>query len=368
MNFFKIRKNIKKYFFFIFLLSIYCENLIGIENKIIFKINDKAYTSLDYENRKKYLDFVGSNDELKEDIIKNDFISVNLFFEYYKNSKMKIELEKKTIEIFNNIENINLKNNKKYKYEINKENILLNIKLDFVRKTILESILNTDVDSFNKPNEEIDLLYDFRIQYINFNNTKDILNKINNLSSINLEIVELLLKNNGINYFIKEKYVENINFIDTRIKDNILLNKKYFIIKNNNKLSLVFIKKKFETLNGLIANLYSVRSKDEISQESLSCDKLIKNKDKLIIENKEYKFTNLNNQLKENLISINDYMKFKDENNNTNVYIILCDIKYDKEILSNYNLNKLINNSVNLTEQNFLEKYSKIYKLKIINE
>ena len=38
----------------------------------------------------KYLDFVGRNDELKEDIIKNDFISVNLFFEYYKNNLLQL--------------------------------------------------------------------------------------------------------------------------------------------------------------------------------------------------------------------------------------------------------------------------------------
>ena len=35
-----------------------------------------------------------------------------------------------------------IKNNKKYNFIIDKENIIENIKLDFVRKTILENILN----------------------------------------------------------------------------------------------------------------------------------------------------------------------------------------------------------------------------------
>ena len=58
------------------------------------------------------------------------------------------------------------------------------------------------------------------------------------------------------------------------------------------------------------------------------------------ILNKEYKFNKLNNELKNNLININDYVKYSSMMNE-NIYIILCNIKFDKEILNNINLNKI---------------------------
>ena len=52
------------------------------ENRILFKINDDAFTLLDLEKRRKYLEFV-SNDNLTNNIILDDLISVNIFYEYY---------------------------------------------------------------------------------------------------------------------------------------------------------------------------------------------------------------------------------------------------------------------------------------------
>ena len=73
--------NLKKIIFFlisIFLIFI-SQKIISEENRIIFKINNKPFTSLDYEMIIKYLDFVGSNSEIKKSIVINDFISANLF-------------------------------------------------------------------------------------------------------------------------------------------------------------------------------------------------------------------------------------------------------------------------------------------------
>ena len=122
------------------------KNINGIENKIIFKINGKAYI-LDYEMRVKYLDFVGSNQDLDKQTIIDDFISANIFYQYFINSKMNNNYNNKIDEIFNNIKQLNLQNNKEYNYELNKENILFNIKIDFIRKTILESIINSNIRS-----------------------------------------------------------------------------------------------------------------------------------------------------------------------------------------------------------------------------
>ena len=61
-NWIEINQILCIYIFFVF----YFEEVLSKENKIIFKINDIAYTSLDYEMRVRYLDFVGSNNNLKK--------------------------------------------------------------------------------------------------------------------------------------------------------------------------------------------------------------------------------------------------------------------------------------------------------------
>ena len=183
------------------------KNINSIENKIIFKINGKAYTTLDYEMRVRYLDFVGSNQDIDKQTIIDDFISANIFYQYFINSKMNNNYNDKIDEIFNNIKQLNLQNNKKYKYKINKENILFNIKIDFIRKTILESIINSNINDLNISKKEIDLLYHFKIKYINFENTnaRAIKNKINKLNKIDFNNVISLLKDNNINFFLKKQ-------------------------------------------------------------------------------------------------------------------------------------------------------------------
>ena len=99
----------------------------------------------------------------------------------------------------------------------------------------------------------------------------------------------------------------------------------------------------------LNANIYSVRSKLKLSDNDLKCNNLSKLGNKADIISKEYKFIDLNNEIKQELININDYIKF---NNNEEIYIILCNIKFDKKILNNLNLNKLINLNVDEIEKN----------------
>ena len=143
-------------------------------------------------------------------------------------------------------------------------------------------------------------------------------------------------------------------------------NNNFFIFENNKKVSIVFIEKSFETFNGLNANIYSVRSKLKLSDNDLKCNNLSKLGNKADIISKEYKFIDLNNEIKKNLININDYIKFN--NNEGSIYIILCNIKFDKKILNNLNLNKLINLNVDEIEKKFIKDYSEIYNLVIIND
>ena len=215
----------------------------------------------------------------------------------------------------------------------------------------------------NISNEEIDLLYKFTLSYINLEteNIKIIKNKITNYKNIKLDNIRSILDQNNINYFYKEKEIINVNNVDKKIRKLISSNKKILMIENGKKLNIIFINKKFETLEGIILNLYSIRSKDNINKNFLNCKNLINDKNNEKIKNKEYKLTDLNNEIKNNLVNINDYIKFNDLNEN--VYVVLCNIKFDKEVLNNINFNKLINLNVTNIEKKFISKYSKVYNL-----
>ena len=362
----QISFNYLKFSLFLIIFSFNSQILLSSENKIIFKINNKAFTTLDYQKRKQYLQFVGNNSGLSKGFIINDFISANLFFEHYRELNLKLNLDE--IQVFENIKEANKQNKREFDFELNKDEILNNIKIDLVRKAILENTLNSNSKNLNVPLEDIDLLYKFKINYINFDSfdAKKIVYEINSLKNINLEEIKLYLNNKKITFFEKKKEINNIENIDKRIKDNILSNNNFFIFENNKKVSIVFIEKSFETLNGLNANIYSVRSKLKLSENDLKCNNLSKLGNKADIISKEYKFIDLNNEIKTKLININDYIKFND--NEGSIYIVLCNIKFDKKILNNLNLNKLINLNVDEIEKKFIKDYSEIYNLVIIND
>ena len=362
-----INKIIMNFLFILFFLT-YTVIAYSEENRIIFKINDYAFTSFDLEKRIEYLDFVGSNHNIEQKIIIEDFISANLFYEYYKNLEIKEIYENKINEIFEEIYSTNQENNKIYNYEIVKKNILDNIRIDYIRKIVIENIFNTSINSLDTSNDEIDLLYNIKIKYINLQNFEFNILKTNltNFKTTNYDSILIFLNENNLEYFLKEKEINNINKIDNKIRKNILLNNNFFIIEKEKGKSLVFIEKKFETLKGIVVDLYSVRSQDELDNSFLSCKNLINISDNENIIHKEYKFIDLNDNLKNNLININDYVKLID--NDRNIYIILCNIKFDKGILNNINFNKLVNLNVSEIENKFINKYSETYNLIIFDE
>ena len=182
------------------------------------------------------------------------------------------------------------------------------------------------------------------------------------MSEIEFQQVVSLLESEKIEFFIKEKEINNLKKIDKRIKSNILFNKNFFYFENKNKLSIFFIYKSFETYEGIIADLFSIKSKKELNNKNLDCKNLSNNKSNLIIENKEYKFKDLNNQLKLNLININDYVKYQD---NESIYILFYVI-LNLMKKNNFKFNKLIN--FHEIERDFVEKFSKFYNLVKNNE
>lgn len=353
--------NIKILLIIIFLFNSNIGN--SNDNRIVFKINNNAFTLVDINERSNYLNFVGNNNQLNKKIIINDFISAILFYEYYKRNFNLDNFDKKVTEIYNNILETNKKNKKNYNFTIDKENIIKNIKLDLIRKTILENIIKSSLDKLKESKDEIDLLYNIKLKYLNIE-TIDYLSmkkQIEDINNINIENIIKILSNNEIDYFYKEREINNIDSIDIRIKSNILANKKFFTIQNDKKISIIFIEKSFETFEGLLGNLYSVRSNDILNSEYLKCKNLKNNQNNINIISKEYKIADLNDELKKNLININDYYKYL--NNNEHIYIVLCDIKFDSKKLQNINFNKLINQNVNEIEKMFINKYSELYNL-----
>tara|TARA_B100000575_G_C23134818_1_gene659000 strand:- start:1649 stop:2755 length:1107 start_codon:yes stop_codon:yes gene_type:complete len=359
----KIFNNIKIKVLLIIIFLLFSLSLYAANNRIVFKINDNAFTLLDIKKRIDYLNFVGNNNQLNKKIIIDDYISANLFFEYYNKNINSDNYNQKIIEIFNNINKANEKNNRKFNFIIDKENIIENIRLDYIRKIVLESVLNSSIDQLKTSKEEIDLLYKIKLKYININKIDFlVINKeLEKIKNIKIQDIIDILNENEINYFFKEKEIYNVSNVDERIRNNIISNKKYFIIQNSKNTSIIYIDKSFETFDGMIVDLYSVRSKQELNSDFLKCDNLINKKNASNIINKEYKIANLNDKLKNNLVNINDYYKYM--NNNDHIYIILCDIKFNSKKLQNVNLNKLINRNVDDIEKKFIRKYSEVYNL-----
>lgn len=345
-------------------LAIFLCNSLKAENtKILFKINSKVYTSVDYENRIKYLEFVGDNNNISKKIILDDYVSSIIFFEFYQNLKSKNDYSNKILEIYNNVEKQNRLNKKILNYEVNKENILKNIRLDLIRKTILEDIINSNENIIKIEKDDIDLLYKFTLQYINIisENIEDLKNYFNN-NTKNINEVRNYLKKKEIKFLYEEDEIFDLDEINENLKKEILLNNNFFYVQNsNNQITFIYILKEFETYDGLIANLFSYSTKKNNEVNSVDCKYLIENKNSEKITNQEYEYSKLNNKLKNQLININDFVKFTNEEEF--IYIYLCDIKYDRNLLNKYEFNKRLNSNVNILEKKFLKENSKIFNL-----
>ena len=130
----------------------------------------------------------------------------------------------------------------------------------------------------------------------------------------------------------------------------------------------MFIEKKLENYEGIKVKIISIESKNKINNHLLNCSDLNKI-DENIIENKytgTYLYSQLNQKVKENLFSVNDFLVIS--NNNKINYIFLCELIFDENILKKININKKINIFANEIENDFVKKYSNKFNLVIMNE
>ena len=343
------------------------ENIVS-NNKIIFKLNNKAFTSIDLENRKIYLEILNNVkiDDSEKDSILNDYISALIFFENYNINKINIinldeEIHKNYVEKFKKYYDDN--NNALTK--IDKKIIIENIKMDLIRQRKIEQILNTKKEEIFEKNSDLDLLYNFNIKYLTAKENVIITSNLDYIfNRSDLLNLEKKLKKNKINYLLKEKEINNIGKLSSELKNLIEKDKKILIKKNNSNIIIISIEKKFASYENIFVTLVNLKVKKQIDNNNLNCNYINELKDKIIFN--EYKYSSLNNIIKENLFKINDYILLK-ENDIFN-YIFLCKMRFDKNILNEININKKVQNFAKNIENNFIKKYYKLYNIIVLNE
>ena len=337
----------------------------GNENEssqILFKINNKVFTNIDLEERKKYVGLINnltisefSKSENKD--ILDDYISSLIFYEYYIQNNI----------VFKNLENeINLIYNKNIKDtdlldQIEIKNFKFNANIDLIRNKIIEGKLNSKKNILIQEANKLDLLYNYNLQYLIVNEDlvdRQLIKNINDRKKF-INLKNFLIKNN-INFFFKEEDINDNSIISNKIKNIINQNIQININNDNGYFNILSINKNLESYEGIFVKLINFNSTTPYKKNDLKCDKLNKTIDINTTVFKEYEYSKLNNKIKNNLKSINDYILFnKNEEYN---YIILCDLSYDEKLLKNINFNKNINSLVKKIQRNFLKKYKNEYK------
>ena len=336
-----------------------------IENKILFKINDKVFTNIDLEKRIKYIEIINNSDlsslddNTEEELI-NDYISALIFNEYFNIQKIRYKELNNDIEKFHkqSIQKNNKLNNKEIQF------FKSNIEIDLKRKKIIENFLNNKKDEILKKSSDLDILYNYNLNYLIFQKD-DKLKKYKNIKNIEdfLRNKEELQKS-GINYFFKEDDIIDLTIITESLKNQIKNDNKIEISYFNNYVKISSIEKNLESFKGIFVKIVNFNSEIRIRSENLNCSYIKQQSDKII--HKEYEYDRLNQNIKNNLKSINDYIVY--ENDNSFNYIFLCDIRFDEKILNNINLNKKINSFAKNIENKLLNEYKKIYNFEKLYE
>ena len=349
---------------FLFFLFFSCNiNAIEIENnKILFKINNKVFTNVDLERRTEYISLTNNLNTLEfseseyEEIL-DDYISSLIFYEYYIEKELVYKKIKDEVEL---IYKKNIKNKEKFNKEEIKY-IKFNINIDLIRKKLIEEKLNFKKKILLQEVNTLDLLYNYNLNYLIIKEESIKNFKIENLKNRNdFNNFKKLLIDNKIDFFYKEEDINNNSIISNQIRQIINKNLKIYSEVKNGYATVFSILKKLESYDGIFVKLINFTSVKPLENNELKCDKIIMTieMDKTIY--KEYEYTKLNNKIKNNLKSINDYIVFND-NDNYN-YIILCDLTYDEKLLRTINFNKNVNSLVNKIQGNFLKKYKNEYR------
>ena len=226
-------KNFNKIIFIILLLINVNVHTTEIE-KVLFTIDSNLYTSIDLNNRKKYIDLIRDKDFLKKenDFYLEDLISVILFDKEFNKSKTS---NNKINELVDNYYN-NIKFDKINEI-LDIDKIKENIKFDFQRKIILEKLLDTQKDIvFEQNKDELSEIYKINIKYFSFNKNNNglLLQILDKMNFKNINDNKELLKQQNIQYLFSDNEIHFNNVLNKNIQNEIKNNKKDFSFKLDN--------------------------------------------------------------------------------------------------------------------------------------
>ena len=347
---------------FFFIILIFFNNIIfADDNKIIFKVNENIISTIDLKNRIKYLEVLNSNNfspEMEIELI-NDYYNSVIFHEYVKNNNYLNNILQK--EITNLYEQITLNNND-INNHLNTETITNNIKYDFSRKIVLENILDNYKDYIFSNPKDINFIYNYKIKYITIPKQNVISNKEFNIIIDSQDFSKLInyLEEKKIYYHFEEVEIRDFNKINKKIKNLTNFNTQYLFEKNSNFYKIIKMEKNLGIANGVYFRLVNIETNKNLTKDQENCN-YIKSLENIKLS-KEYEFNKLNDEIKNNLVSINDFIILK--NNNLINYIFLCEIRVNDDFLKEININKKINFIAKNIELDFINKYSKIFNTK----
>ena len=244
-------------------------------------------------------------------------------------------------------------------------NIKFNTKIDLVRKKIIEEKISSKKKSLLKNVNALDLIYNYNLQYIIIKENlldKDLIKNIDDREKF--DNLKDYLRENKIDFFYKEEDINDNSIISNKIKNIINQNIQIYSNIENQYINLISINKNLESYEGTFVKLINFKSSTPFIKKDLQCNEINKKIDINKTIFKEYEYSKLNNNIKNNLKSINDYILFK--NNDEYNYIVLCDLTYDEDLLKNINFNKNVNSLVNKIQKNFVKKYKNEYKFSTI--
>ncbi|MBL6841557.1 MAG: hypothetical protein ISQ84_05310 [Pelagibacterales bacterium] len=331
-------------------------------NEILFKIENKVFTNIDLEIRTEY---ISSSNKLnitkltkseKKEIL-NDYISALIFYEYYvvNNINYKNIIEEVDLLYKNNFNDVKKLNDEEVK------NFKFNIYIDLIRKKIIEERLNFNKESLFNEVGSIDLLYNYNLRNIIIKENLLDIKIIKNISERdNFNELKKFLTENRIDFFYKEENIDDNSIISNKIRYIIDEDIPIYLEIKNGYINLISIIKNLESYEGIFVELINFITDTPLKKKDIQCNKIrdIIDINKTVF--KEYEYSKLNNNIKNNLKSINDYIII-DDNDNYN-YIILCNMTYDENLLKDINFNKNINSLVNKIQKNFLKTYKNEFK------
>ena len=211
-------------------------------------------------------------------------------------------------------------------------------------------------------------IYNIKLDYFTFNNDiNENLDQILELIDFNdINLSKENLKHKLIDYVYFAKVINSFENIDDTLKNEIINNKKVFILKKNNYILIGKTTKEFKNNINLKITFFKITSNEETNNEIIVCnnlDNIKTGKNTRIEKFDKIEISKLSDFIKKELISINDIILINEDN--AKYYLILCEFNYNTETSKEVIINNKINDEVLKIKENFLFEQKIKYNFKL---